>query len=377
MEDYQGARTAASIVDAVKAAIPNHVKRIADKDLNAWLDLTNDTTKAIVFSEKGTTAALLKVIATEFLSNIKFAQIRNKEKAAVEMFGITKYPTLLVLPGGSKDPVEFEGSFSKDAMKAFLEQHISPAFDAQAKKQKPEVKEPEKKVEDAAKSSSDSSTFAEASASQASSESLEDVIGTSTIVLGGSEPTESPDPIAVPKEAPKPITIQDLPPSIPSVTEEKELRTQCLGEKTTTCILVLLPISAEDEGLLVQDASAALESFAEIADKYVQRGKKLFPFYSVPARNSGAVAVRDALKLRGDSQLELVAINSRRGWWKKYQGEKYDSKSIEDWIDNVRFGEGEKGTVPDGLVIGVSEEKQSPSEEEATQKPAVPTHGEL
>lgn len=376
MEDYQGARTAAAIIDAVKAAIPNHVKRIADKDLSAWLDLNNDTTKAIIFSEKGTTAALLKVLATELLNKVNFAQIRNKEKAAVEMFGITKYPTLVVLPGGSKEPMEFDGSFSKDAMKAFLEQHVSPASHSQEEKQKPVPKEPEKKkVEDATKSASDSSTFSEASASHASFEEFDDVF--ETIILGASEPTESPDPIAIPKEAPLPITIQELPPSIPSVTDEADLRTRCLGERTSTCILVLLPTSAEDEGILVPDALAALESLAEIADKHVQRGKKIFPFYSVTARNSATAALRDALKLRGDSQLELVAVNSRRGWWRRYQGENYDPKSMEGWVDNVRFGEGEKGKLPDELVAGLSEEKQSASEEEPAQKPAAPEHGEL
>lgn len=377
VEDYQGPRTAAGIVDAVKAAIPNHVKRIADKDLNAWLESNNDTTKAIVFSEKGTTAALLKVLATEFISDLQFAQIRNKEKAAVEMFGITDYPTLIVLPGGSKGAVRFEGSFSKDEMKAFLEKYISPASNSQAKKQEPIQKEPKKNAEDAAKSASDASTFSEASASHASSESLEDIIGTSTIVLGGAQPTESPDPIAIPEEAPMPIIIEELPPAIPTVEEETELRAQCLGEKTTTCILVLLPTSTEEKGVFVPDAHVASESFAEIADQYIQRGKKLFPFYRVSPQNSGQAALRDALKLRGDNQLELVAINSRRRWWKKYQGEKYDPKSMADWVDNVRFGEGEKGKLPDGLIIGSSEEQPSASEEEPAPEPAAPTHEEL
>ncbi len=377
VEDYQGARTAAGIVEAAKAAIPNHVKRIGDKDLNAWLDSNNETTKVILFSEKGTTAALTKVLATEFLSNVKFAQIRNKEKVAVEMFGVTKYPTLIVLPGGAKEPVVYEGLFTKDAMKGFLTQHVSAASDPLPKKQKPAAQEKDnEKVENVAKSASDSSTFSEASASHATSEALEDIIDATTIATGASEPTESPDPVAVPKEAPMPVVIQDLPPPIPSVADEKDLQTQCLGEKAPTCILALLPTGAEDQGLLLPDTYAALESLAEIADKHVKRGRKLFPFYSVPAGNSGAAALRDALKLGGDSKLELLAINSRRGWWRKYQGEKYDPKSMEDWVDRIRFGEGEKGKLPDGILVGVPEQQPSTSEEEPV-KPAAPKHEEL
>jgi protein disulfide-isomerase A6 len=291
------------------------------------------------------------------------------------MFGVTKYPTLIVLPGGTKEPVVFDGLFTKDAMKGFLAQHVSAASDALPKKQKPAAQEKDKeKVENVAKSASDSSTFSEASASHARSEALEDIIDATTVVT--SEPTESPDPVAVPKEAPMPVVIQDLPPSIPSVADEKDLQTQCLAEKAPTCILALLPTGAEDEGSLLPDTYAALGSLAEIADKHVKRGRKLFPFYSVPARNSGAAALRDALKLGGDSQLELVAINSRRGWWRKYQGEKYDPKSMEDWVDRIRFGEGEKGKLPDGIVVRMPEQQPSTSEEEPA-KPAAPKHEEL
>lgn len=386
VEDYQGARTAAGIVDAVKAAIPNHVKRVGDKSLNDWLASNNDTTKAILFSEKGTTGALIKVLAAEFLNNLEFAQIRNKEKAATEMFGIAKYPTLIVLPGGSQEPVKFDGAFSKDAMKDFLNLYVSPASESPTKKQKAAAKDSEKKkVEDPAKSASDSSTFSKASASHASSEAFDDVIDATTIVLEDPKPTESPDPVAIPEDAPKPVVVLDLPPPISTITEEKDLQTQCLGEKTPICILALLPTTAEDKGLLLPDTYAALESLAEIADKHVQRGRKLFPFYSVPARNSGSATLRDALKLRGDDQLELVVINSRRGWWRKYQGEHYDRNSVEDWVDNIRYGEGERSKLPDGLVIRPSEEKEFTSEEELKstpegepkEKPAAPKHDEL
>jgi protein disulfide-isomerase A6 len=383
VEDYQGARTATGIVDAVKAAIPNHVKRIADKGLNDWLASNNDTTKAILFSEKGTTGALIKVLATEFLNSVEFAQIRNKEKAANEMFGIARYPTLIILPGGIKEPVHFDGAFSKDAMKEFLNQYVSPTSESPTMEQKAVAKDSEKKKdEEPAKSASDSSTFSKASASHAASEASDDVIDATTIVLEDPKPTESPDPIAVSEDAPKPVIVLDLPPPISTITEEKDLQTQCLGEKTPICILALLPMTAEDESLLPPDAYAALESLAEIADKHVRRGRKLFPFYSVPARNSGSATLRDVLKLRGDDQLELVVINSRRGWWRKYQGEQYDRQSVEDWVDNIRYGEGERRKLPEGLVIGASEEKENMPEGElkpgeSTEKPAAPKHEEL
>ncbi|KAL8909810.1 MAG: hypothetical protein Q9171_004867, partial [Xanthocarpia ochracea] len=133
VEDYNGGRTAKDIIEAVKSAIPNNVKRISDKALNAWLDTNNDTAKAILFSDKGTTGALIKVLATDYLDRIAFAQIRNKESSANGMFGITTYPTLVVLPGGTASPITFDGSFSKAAMKAFLDQYASTSSGTKSK----------------------------------------------------------------------------------------------------------------------------------------------------------------------------------------------------------------------------------------------------
>src|SRR5436305_2969349 len=100
VEDYQGARTAKAIVDAVVDKIPNHVQKLHDSGLSAWLAKNNDTAKAILFTEKGTTSALLKSVAVDFLGGISVAQARSKESATVEMFGISEFPSLVLLLGG-------------------------------------------------------------------------------------------------------------------------------------------------------------------------------------------------------------------------------------------------------------------------------------
>lgn len=369
VEDYQGPRTTGGIVDAVKLAIPNHVKRISDKSLNEWLESSNDTAKAILFSEKGTTGALIKVLATEFSNSLKFAQIRNKETAAVEMFGVSKFPTLLILPGGNKEPVKFEGSFSKAAMMEFLSPYASAKSESTPKTPKPSVKEPEKKATKEAKPSSKSKP---SSASKALTDEFDEA---TTIILGDpSEPTESPDPNVVPEDAPKPVPVAKLPPPIPPLAEEKALQTQCLGEKTTTCILALLPKAANDEAVLLPDATQALSSLAELAEKHVQRGGKLFPFYSIPAENFGATNLRNALKLAGDDSFELIAVNARRGWWRKFKSQNFDVNSVENWVDNIRFGEGEKGRLPDELVV--AEEVKEEVEEQPMQEPKEEKSGE-
>lgn len=363
VEDYQGPRTASGIVDAVKSAIPNHVKRISDKGLDAWLKSDNETVKAVLFSEKGTTSALIKVLASEYLSSMKFAQIRDKESSAVEMFSVEEYPTFFVLPGGTKDAVKFEGSFTKEAMKEFLNQYATPSAEPSAKKQKPLEKKSEKgKEQKKAESSSDSSTFSEASTSYASAEASSEAAGATSVTLeADNNPTESPEPMASP-DAPKPAKMPDIPEPIPALIEQKHLEAQCLGPKTTTCILALLPQPADEDGPVSDSANSALSTLAEIADKHVQRGGKLV-VYSIPARNTGQARVRDALQLKDDKNLELIAVNSRRGWWRHYEGEEYSMIPVEAWVDAIRFGDGQKSKLPEALL---------PVEEKAT-----PEHGEL
>ena len=370
VEDYQGPRTASGIIDAVKAAIPNNVKKITDKGLSNFLDSNNETSKALLFSEKGTTSALIKVLAMEYLGNMNFAQIRDKESTAVEMFGITEYPTLVVLPGGTKKPVKFEGSYKKDSMKDFLSQYASPSSQASSEKQKPMGKKPEKAPEEeAAKSEEAAASFSSASSSHASAEASEEAAGATSVTLEDeSNPTESPDPMVSP-DAPKPVEIPDQLEPIPALIEEKYLQERCLGPKTSTCILALLP-EVGDEEVFPEAANLALASLAEIADKHVKRESKLFPFYSVPTRNTGSATLRDALKLGGEKDFELIAVNARRGWWRRYGGGKYDFHSVENWVDNIRFGEGAKEQLPVTLL--------GTEEEEVKEEPVVPPiHNEL
>lgn len=393
--DYEGPRTASGIIDSVKSAIPNHVKRISDKGLDAWLKSENETAKAVLFSEKGTTSALVKVLASEYLGNINFAQIRNKEANAVEMFGVEEYPTLFVLPGGTQDAVKFDGTFTKESMKEFLNKYASPTAKPASGKQKPLGKKAGK--DDAGtkgKSQSDSSTFSEASASHASAEASSEAAGATSVTLeDDSNPTESPSPDPVPEDAPKPIKLAEVHPPIDALIEEQFLEMRCLGPKTTTCILALLP-EATDEESLPDSAKTSLASLAEIADKHKQRGSKLFPFFSIPNRNTGAAKLRDTLKLKDNTQLELVAINGRRGWYRHFEGEDFGHHAVEAWVDAIRLGEGQKSKLPEGLIVeeAVVEEKaetepeglvieeivedtaETETEEEA---PKPPEHGEL
>ncbi|KAI9835808.1 MAG: hypothetical protein M1837_003595 [Sclerophora amabilis] len=359
VEDYQGPRSAKGIVDAVVDKIPNHVKRIQDKNLDDWLKEGNETAKAILFSHKGVTSALLKSLAVDFLGSISFAQIRDKEKAAIQTFGISEYPTLVLLPGGDKDSILYDGEMKKEPMLAFLSQ-ITPPNPDPAPKSKLSKASKKTEAKKQARSEEAASSFSKASSSHAS-EDATDAAGqaTSIVLEEDGNPTESPEPIVSP-DAPPPASVPDAPPPIPGLGDLNTLMKNCLGEKTSTCILALLPQLSSSESV-PPAISLALASLSKVADKHRQQKSKLFPFFALSHLNDGSPLVRSALSLKDVSEFELIAVNGRRGWWRHYEGEDYGIEAIEGWIDAIRLGEGKRETLPDGLLE--SEEKKAEEHE--------------
>ncbi|KAI9832490.1 MAG: hypothetical protein M1838_005642 [Thelocarpon superellum] len=370
VEDYQGPRNAKGIVDAVIEKIPNHVKRIGDKGLEQWLKEGNDTAKAILFSNKGVTSALLKSLAIDFLDGISFAQIRDKETDAVATFGITQYPTLVLLPGGTQDGFVYDGEMKKEPMITFLSQVSPPNPDPAPKKSK-STKSSKSATDkkDRSNSAKDKTAFDKASASHASSEASEAAAGaTSIIVEEPDQPTESPDPAAAPADAPKPVTVGELAPPIPTAATTDELQKICLGPKSKTCVLALLPPVAEADAPLPDATTQVLSALADISHKHAQRESHLFPFYAVPEANPVAASLRSKLGLSKDD-MEVVAINIRRGWWNRLVAEELAVEQVEDWIDAIRLGEAGKEILPGGIVLE--------AEEHGTEKEKAEEHDEL
>lgn len=320
VQDYQGPRTAKAIAESVVDAIPNLVKKVSDKDVESFLSKDSDSAKAILFTDKGRTSALLKAVAIDFKGSITVAQIRNTEKESVEKFGVTEFPTLVLLPGGDAESIVYDGEFKKDAIVSFLSQITTPNPDPAPTKEKASKKKAAK----------------------------EEVI------------SEEEEPIEQPvAEEQKPLTPEPAPP-VPTLSSEQDLRRECLGPKTSTCILAL---AASPENDL---SKAALDALAEISHKHHLAKRNLFPFYVVTKDNSGFAPLAEALNLKED--LAVVALNARRGWWRNLSGDDLSAEAIEQWIDSIRLGEGEKQKLPEG-IISQEEEPEAPVVKEETSEP--------
>jgi protein disulfide-isomerase A6 len=337
VEDYQGQRTTKAIVDAVVDKIPNHVKKLKEDELDAWLGDNATKAKAILFTEKGTTSALIRSIAIDFLGSIGVAQIRNKDQAAVEKFGITQFPTIVLIPGDEAEPILYTDEMKKQPLVDLLSQVATPNPDPAPKKSK--ASKSSKPAKEAKKSSTASSAFSEASEAHKSSD-FEDFAGASTIGLDDL-PTESPLPIV--EDQQKPMVVEEAAPPIPTLATAEELDKTCIAPKSGTCVLVLLPVASDGESTSAADA---LSSFAEIAQKHEKRRDHTFPFYAIPSENERANSIRAELGLKTSDTLEIIAVNKKRGWWRRYALDAYDAQSIDSFVDAIKLGEGTKEKLP-------------------------------
>lgn len=349
VEDYQGARSAKGIVDAVVDRIPNHVKRATDKDLDKWLGKNEDRPKAILFTEKGTTGALIRALAVDFLGAIDIAQVRNKESASVEKFGVTEFPALVLIPSADAELKIYTGELKKKPITEFLSQAATPNPDASPRSASNSKSKPKPKSKPASKPTS-------------IVDDAEDLKPT------GSQDQDTTDPSAKPVQVPIPA------PPIPTLSTPESLESACLAPKSGTCVLVILPEASEPDAVLSAPATEALASLAEIGHKHAHRGTHLFPLYAVPAINTGSKNLREALALADGQTVEIIALNARRGWWRRFSGADADfgAVAIESWVDGIRLGEGAKEKLPEGIVVSVEAE----AEPEAEVKPEAEAEAE-
>jgi protein disulfide-isomerase A6 len=328
VEDYQGQRTAGAIQEAVMSKINNHVTRVSDKDLDSFLK--GDKPKAILFTSKGTTSALIRSIAIDFLDVISVAQIRDKETAAVKKFGIEKFPALVLIPGEGKDPIVYDGEMAKKDMVKFLSQAGEPnPVHATGNTKSSKPKKAESKSAKSAKKSK---------ATEAAKE----------------EPVESNESSTEAAEAVPTIV------PISTISSLEKLAEECLAPKSHTCVLVFTPGEAGEK---------AVDSLSHLNTKYVHGGRKTFPIIAVPTDSDAASTLPKALGFK--NEVNLIAINTRRNWWRQYEGD-FSLASVENWIDAIRMGEGAKKKIPEGVIVEKTEEK---STQATDPEPEVETDG--
>merc|ERR1711963_399128 len=130
-EPYQGQRTAAAIANYATSRLPNFV---VNKNIDAFLKDGAELNKVVLFTDKKKTTNLYKALAVEFKDRLAFSEVHKSNAALVEEFGVTTFPTFVVVEGETRHP--FEGKPSRDALVSFFEKFAKPAKNANKSKSK-------------------------------------------------------------------------------------------------------------------------------------------------------------------------------------------------------------------------------------------------
>ncbi|KAI5798887.1 hypothetical protein EDC01DRAFT_21831 [Geopyxis carbonaria] len=311
VEDYNGERSAKGISNALVERIPNHVTKVTAGKIDEFFSKKNESAKAILFTNKGSTPALWKSLAIDFLGTISFTTIRDKEEAAVKAFGITEFPKVVLLPGGEAEGKVYDGKMDKKALADFFTA-IKP------------IKEEESK---AAEESDSTESKATASSAEA-------------------KPT--------PVEKPKPV--------ISSLNTKNDLMSYCLARKSKTCLLTLAetPETADE-------ASSHLGSMMTVASKLQNRGPPfVFQLFQVDLAGSLGEEINRKLDLSKDLP-KLVAVN-HRGWYRSFTGNTGNADEVVAWLDAIMLGEGKKEKLPVTLFFEIPEGAEMPPTEEGDQQ---------
>ncbi|KAK4940516.1 hypothetical protein LTR10_019390 [Elasticomyces elasticus] len=362
VEDYQGPRTAKGIVDAVKDKLPNHVKRLQGDAFEKWLNDPASAAKAIIFTDKGTTSPLVKSLAVDFLGSIAFAQV--KDKATAEKHGITSLPSVQLVTAPGEEPITYNGEINRDSLLSFFSQVAPPNPDPAPK----EAKSAKSKQSKSTPSPSASAAFSRASEAHKSSDFDDFLASSGTIVLDDDLPTDSPLPIVEHEE--KPMVVPEVAPPIPTLPTAVDVESACLTPKSGNCLLVFVPTTSESSELS-QPATSALASLAEIAHKYDKRRASMIPTYVVPDDNPISTTIRQDLGLNLAGSLEVIAMNMKRGWWRRYSTEAYDVVDLESFVDAIKLGDGSKSKLPTSLG-GIAPHSSEPEPVEAAETVAEP-----
>lgn len=103
-----------------------------------------------MFSSKGPTSPLYKSLAIDLQGRIILAQVRDTNTKVLKEFNVDKFPTLVVLPGGSTPGIVYSGELKRNPLYEFLVEYAPESVpgtpSAEPKLQKPTVDYTPKKL---------------------------------------------------------------------------------------------------------------------------------------------------------------------------------------------------------------------------------------
>lgn len=121
---YEGPMTYQAISNFAANQMENFVRFVNDENYNSFASEEPEKNKVLLFTSRKSTPPVLKALSKEFKGRLIIGEVRQTSKGLIEKFGISSFPTVLVVtdPSGYKG-IKYEGEFKKDHLYRFLREY--------------------------------------------------------------------------------------------------------------------------------------------------------------------------------------------------------------------------------------------------------------
>ncbi|KTW26565.1 uncharacterized protein T551_03482 [Pneumocystis jirovecii RU7] len=123
IEDYQGSRTYSDLMNKVSSEITDYTAKIST-GVDLFLNKRNGKAKLLLFTSKKTPNAFFKVLSMEFQDYVSFGLIHESYKEAVQIFNISKFPSIVLVFEEGKDSIFYSGETTYRNIFNFLEKYV-------------------------------------------------------------------------------------------------------------------------------------------------------------------------------------------------------------------------------------------------------------
>jgi protein disulfide-isomerase A6 len=105
------------------------------------------------------------------------------------------------------------------------------------------------------------------------------------------------------------------------------------------------------------ESESESETFTSVYNTLLHRTVNPFNLYKLESSSEHAQKLSEKLNLDKSSGA-VVAVNARKNWVRKFEGDITNEVEILAWLDAVRLGEVKKEKLPAGLVAEDKEEEK-------------------
>ncbi len=98
------------------------VSLVSTENIDAFKARDMQSHHVLLFTDKKSTPAIFKALSKKFLQKLFFGEVRSSDEALVKQFGVTEFPTLLVMK--DQDFTQFDkysGEMKVDQLSKFLD----------------------------------------------------------------------------------------------------------------------------------------------------------------------------------------------------------------------------------------------------------------